>query len=810
MALRSFRRKLSFTLINVFGLTVGMTVSMLILSYAGYEMSYDQFHGSADEIYRVTVAYQGETGREVLDAQTYPGAGLLAVEEFPEILDYAMARHWGRLLFKKEEKAFNEDRAYFVNSGWLNIFDWDFIQGNESNALDRPDMVVLSRSSAVKYFGDADPMGQTIEVVLDGEKVELLVNGVFADVPANAHLKFDMLISYETGITRLKWKYDNWNTNNEFVYVLANSDKLLESDFEKRLNKVYLERTGEERSNLLQLQPLTDIHLKSDKTFEAEVNGSEETVNILLMVAGLVLIIAWVNYVNLATARSLDRGKEVGIRKVLGSGKKALFNQFLMESFLINFLALILTITCIQGVLPAFNHLSGLNLELSILTEPSLLLQMVAVFFTGALVAGTYPALVLASYNPMVVLSGKFKNSKKGFFLRKSLVVFQFSMTLLLLIGTFTIYRQISFMRSQELGVNIDETIVIQAPIVEGDRERQTQFRNSFSTELAKLPQVKHASFSGTIFGRGSSDMSTSTTLFAVETGLGKGNNYYFHSVDEDFIPAFDITLLAGRVFDNALERPFKDSPSQYEGIIINEKVRELFGFQDNDEAIGKKVNRWDRIFTIVGVVQDYNHHSLKKAVDPMVLFFDKEGVYSNYIAVKMEQMGDDKPYQNMVASIEKVYREVYPASDFDYYFLDEQFNEQYKADQQFGLVLSIFSGLSILISILGLFGLGLYEMQQRIKEIGIRKVLGASVANIIQLLSTNFLKLILIAVLISIPIGYLGVGAWLDSYAYRIGVSWVLFAIPAMTILLVALLTIVTQTLNVARRNPVDALRYE
>lgn len=810
LALRSFRQKLSFTIINVFGLTIGMTVSMLILGYARYELSYDRFHGRADNIYRLTVAYHGESGRKVFDAQTYPGSGLLAVEEFPEISDYAMARNWGRLLFKKDDKVFNEDRTYFVNPGWLNIFDWNFLQGNASNALNRPDMVVLSKSSAEKYFGDADPVGQTIEVVLDGEEVELLVNGVFADVPVNAHLKFDILISYETGISRLKWEYDTWSTNNEYLYVLANSDRLLEGDFEQRLNEAYLERTGGERSNTLQLQPLTDIHLKSDKTFEAEVNGSEEVVNILLLVAGLVLIIAWVNYVNLSTARALDRAKEVGIRKVLGSGKKALFNQFLTESFLINFLALILTITCIQGVLPVFKHLSGLDLKFAMFRGSSLLLQMVAVFFAGSLAAGTYPALVLANYSPGVVLSGKFRNSKSGLLLRKGLVVFQFSMTLILFIGTLTIYQQINYMRSQELGVNIDQTVVIQAPVVVGDRERQTQFRNLFRTRLAKLPEVKYASFSGTIFGQGSSDMSTSTSMFAVETGLGKGNNYYFHSVDEAFVPAFDITVLAGRMFDNELERPFADSPYQYEGVVINEKVRELFGFQNNEEAIGKKVNRWGRIFTIVGVVNNYNHHSLKKAVDPMVLFFDKDGVNSNYIAVKIENFQNGESYRNMVAKIEKAYRDIYTENDFDYYFLNEQFDQQYKADKQFGLVFSTFSALSILISLLGLFGLVLYEIQQRTKEIGIRKVLGAGRSSIVRLLSSSFLRLIVFSAIIAVPLAYWGTDTWLADYAYRIQLSWYLFLVPGVVILLVALLTIAAQTLSVAKANPVDALRCE
>ncbi len=811
IAIRNFKKRITFTLINVLGLTVGMTVSMLILIYARYELSYDRFHSNADEIYRLSVIYHGDDGVSVQDAEIYPGAGLMAKEVFPEIEEYAMARHWGRLLFSRNQRSFNEDRAYFVNSGWLTLFDWDFISGNKQSALNGPDMAVISETAAEKYFGDEDPMGEFIKVVIDGEQVNLMVSGVVKDVPLNAHLKFDILISYETGITRLKWTYENWSSNNEYIYVLANTDKLLEGDFESRLNKAYLERTSSERTNRLEVQKLTDIHLKSDKTFEAEANGSDQIVNTLLIVAAFVMIIAWVNYINLATARALDRGKEVGVRKVLGSSKLALFRQFLTESFLINFFALILTFTCIQGVLPAYNKVSGLQLDFKVFDDLNLLILLLSVFLIGAIVAGTYPALVLANFKPLTVLTGRFKDSKKGMLLRKGLVVFQFTMTMILLVGTITIYKQINHMRSQELGIDIDQTIVIKAPIVLGNENKQTELRSSFKAELRKIPRVRSISYSGTIFGQGTTDMSTTTGMFAVETEQGKGNNFYSYKVDEEFIPTFGLQILAGRAFNDEFEVKFEDARNLYNGIIINERVREIFGFMSNEEAINKKVNRWGRIFTIVGVINNYNHHSLKRAIDPTVLFFDKKGVDSNYTSIKINSGNDPiRSYKDLVSDIRSAYQNVYPSSDFDYYFLDDHFNEQYKSDQQFGQVFTTFSALAIFISILGLFGLVLFEIQQRIKEIGIRKVLGAEPPAIVMLFVRNFLSLILIAILVALPVSFFGIREWLNGYAYRIEINWILFVVPLIVLLGIALTTISLQSIKAANQNPIKALRYE
>lgn len=810
IALRNFRKKKAFTGINIFGLTIGMTVALLILIYARYEMSYDRFHDAADRIYRVSVDLLDDGKFQVADAQCYPGAGKMAVEEFPEIEDFGMARHVGRMLLQKDQNAFNEDRMYFANPGWLKVFDWEMIHGDIETALSKPDQVVLTETAAIKYFGEGvNPVGEMIELIPGGGKVSIMVTGVVKDVPENAHLHFDVLVSWETGVKYMGWKYEEWNQNNEFLYLLAREE--LDEGFEARFNETFFTKGDyDEGEEMLRVYPLTDIHLKSNRTYEAETNGSQATVNILLMVSVFILAIAWVNYINLATARAMERGKEVGVRKVLGSSRKALVVQFLTEAVLINLLALILTITSIQGVLPLFNKVAGTALVFDLFTDTQLIWQLGLLFVVGTFASGFYPSLVLSGYKPLAVLTGKLKTSSKGLLLRKSLVVFQFVATMFLLVGTVTVYKQVNYMRQQDLGIDLEQTIVINSPIVAGAGDAINKMRSTFKTEAERHSQVKGVTYSETIFGNPITDMSSTNGLKAVSTEMGDGVTFYLYFIDQDFVPTFDLELKAGRNFDKNSEVTNDDGDFFY-SLLINESSRKLFGFASNEEAIGEKIQWGKDQYTVVGVLADHNHNSLKSKVFPMLYLLDGDGSNSNFYSVKV-QSGESagESYKSILSSIEGIYKEVYPNSDFDYYFLDEKFNEQYQADQQFGMVFSIFSGLSVLISILGLFGLGLYEIQQRIKEIGIRKVLGASVNGIIQLLAQHFLKLILLSVIIAVPLAYFGMDQWLNGYAYRIGLNWVLFVLPAVAILLIALATIIGQTLKVARKNPVDSLRYE
>lgn len=807
IALRNFKKRKSFTFINILGLTVGMTVCLLILAYAKYELSYDRYHQHSDSIYRVSVdLYSGDV-LHTQDAQCYPSVGPMAVESFPEIENYAMARHIGRILIKRENIAFNEDRVYFANPGWLEIFDWEVIQGNPEEALDQPDEVVLTESVAKKLFGNDEAIGQTLTLVPGGGEVEMKVTAVIKDVPQNTHLKFDVLVSWQSGVKYLDWSEDNWNANNEFMYLLANTP--LDASFDDKLNAALEERVKEDREEKLITQPLEDIHLYSDKSFEAEANGDIMIVNILLIVAAFVILVAWVNYINLSTAKSLERAKEVGVRKVLGTSRGTLMFQFLMESFIINLLALILTFTCLQGVLPIFNSFSGLELQINLFKDQQLIWQVITFYIIGSIVSGLYPAFALSKYKPLVVLRGKLRDSKRGSFLRKGLVVFQFLITMVLLVGTFVIYLQVAHMRNQKLGFDKDQVLVLRAPLLPDSDEVISNKLNMLRSELNSIPQIRHVGFSETMIGRGTVDLNSTTGLSSIENNIGNELNFYMYRVDTAYLNALGIELLAGRNFDHSLDASaFADDSNLISGIILNETGREMLGFTNNEEAVNSPVKLWGRERRVVGIIDDYNHNSLKLKVDPLFMMFDKHLASTNFISVKLAEGAAD--YSRILASIETKFRFVYEGSDFEYYFLDQAFDQQYKADQQFGTIFTSFSIITIFVAILGLFGLVLYEVQQRIKEIGIRKVLGASVSSIIRLFSMDFLKLIMISIVISIPVAFLSMKEWLSGYAYRIDLNIFLFVIPAILLVVIALSTIIIQALRVAKSNPVDALRYE
>lgn len=811
IALRNFKKRKSFTFINILGLTVGMTVCLLILTYARYELSFDRYHENADEIYRVSVDIYNGKDFQIADAQCYPAVGPLAVETFPEIENYAMARHIGRMLVKREQTAFNEDRVYFASQNWFDVFDAKLIQGSLEKALSEPDKIVLTETAARKYFGDENPVGKVLTVVPGGGQVDMMITAVVADVPENSHLSYDILISWETGVKYLEWKHNEWDGNNEFMYLLANMP--LDNAFKGKINSVYYGKTKEFdiRGDSLTIQPLTDIHLNSDKSYEAQVNGSAQVVNILLIISAFVLIIAWVNYINLSTARALERAKEVGVKKVMGSGRSVLMTQFLLESLILNLLAIILTVTLIQGVLPWFNNLAGVTLSFNIISEPQLQWQLLGILVLGTLASGLYPAFVLSGHKPLAVISGKMKDSKSGVLLRKGLVIFQFAVTMLLLIGTITIYQQITHMRNQDLGVNMDRTVAIYSPILPDSDEEIDTKRKTFETQLMSLSTVDQVTISESTFGSGSNFMNTTTGMKAVESGIGGNINYAFFRIDDKFLQTFQIDLLAGRYFDDKLETPFEDGHPTSQGMIVNETARKALGFSTNEEAIGKKINRWGRIFTLIGVVDDYYHNSVKYKVEPMAFFHQKGGSSANFISIKLKGSDNNKnEYAGVLKDIEAIYRGIFPASDFDYFFVDENFNMQYRADQQFGTVFTAFSVITIFVAVLGLFGLVLYEVQQRIKEIGIRKVLGASVLAIVRLFSSNFLKLIAASIIISTPVAYWAMNQWLSGYADRIGINIWLFVLPALIILAIALITIFIQAIRAANRNPVEALRYE
>jgi putative ABC transport system permease protein len=632
----------------------------------------------------------------------------------------------------------------------------------------------------------------------------LLVTGVMHDMPANSHLHLDFIISYGTSQHWNGWNI-RWGGNTDYVYILLNENANAEAFAAKMpaFSRQYLKGPGNEELQM-KIQPLQDIHLYSNKTFEAEPNGSGVVVYMLLSVGIFILIIACVNFINISTARSVERAKEVGIRKIMGSQRAQLIKQFLLESLLVNVLALILATTLVQLLFPLFDRLTGKPVsehELDLYFQ----LGWVGLFVAGAFLSGLYPALVLSGFTPVTVLKGKFSHSPDGLLLRKSLVVFQFVTTIILVSGTFTVYNQLEFMQHKDLGININQTLVVYAPNHVGNDSITDRKYVSLKNELKSYPSIGNVSVTQSLPGNGLYEFNSATGhIKRLNDPNPSPPRYFLYTIDENFVSTLGMKLLAGR-------SSFVESESKRDKMIINEAALYQLGFSSPQEAVNQSVKWWDETREIIGVVANYHHHSLDKGYDPMLLCFEGNYRDASYVAIKLNlPEGSTGKLAETITRVRKVWNGVFPESTFNYFFLDEKFNSQYKASQQFGKVFSLFAGLAIIVACLGLFGLSSFSILQRTKEIGVRKVLGASISNLVILLSNDFIKLILIANLLAWPLGYLGANWWLQDFAFRIEVNIWLFLWPSVLIVVIALVTISFQTFKTARANPIRSLRYE
>ena len=805
IAYRNLLKNKIFSLINILGLAIGMAACLLILQYVSFELSYDDFRKPT--IYRISdYGYMhGEmVGRR---AQTVPALAPALQRDIPEVVQSARLVHTAPLMsdpvMQVGDRSFHEEKIYFADSSFLNMFSYHMLQGNPDQALTQPSSVVISASMAHKYFPDQDALDQVLTFYM-GERGQTLVKvtGVFKDIPENSHLHTDFLISFNS----IPWNLDeNWDWGNFYNYieVVPDTDPIVVKNkvatvLEKYRGEILAEWRKGGYTRELDLQPIQRIHLDSNLEAEAEINGNRRTVEFLMLIALFILFIAWINYLNLTTAKSAERAREIGIRKVAGSSRAQLIGQFMTESLLINLLGAALALTLSQLLLPTFRTFTGSHFSTEF--NPSIGWIAIAIFLVGALLSGLYPAFVLSSYQPIRVLKGNVKISMHGLGLRKGLVVFQFAASIGLIAGTLAVQQQLNFMRQQDLGLNMDQTLIVKGPGIK-DSTYQSQL-TFFKNETKKLPAIRQVSVSSSIPGR--------------ELSWGRGfyrpahpeNRHSIHiiAVDEDFFDLYEATFLAGRNFSEEF--------SDQEAVIFNETAIRLLGFENAESAVQEKVI-WDESDNqqfsrqIIGVVKNFNQESLHKEVAPMVFALKR---YLNapwageYYSLKMETPDYPAALQQVQAAWEKTF----PNSPFDEFFLDEFFNAQYRADQRFGKVFSLFAALAILIACLGLFGLSSYMTLQRTKEIGIRKVLGASIPNIVSLLSREFAILIVMASIIILPIAYFGMQQWLENYAFRIEIRWWLLALPVILVWLLAFVTISFQTVKTALTNPAKSLRYE
>ncbi|MGE0770396.1 MAG: ABC transporter permease [Cyclobacteriaceae bacterium] len=791
---RYISKNRTFTIINVSGLAIGMLACMLIAQYVLHELSYDHFQVKKDRIFRLQLDRYNKGEVTTRWASGCFGVGPDLKSNFPEVERYVLMTKSNALL-SHGDALFKEENIYYASEDFFEVFSVPLIAGVDSLVLKEPFKMVISESYAKKYFGDENPVGKQLT---NNGRTQFEVVGIFKDLPANSHMKVDALFSFASWLSlvqpRTPW---SWQWDGFLTYVEL-KPKVDYEAFEAKLPAFVQQREGEELKRwdadmVFNLQRITDIHLDSDFIGEFQTNGDRAATYFLSIVAVLILIIAWINYVNLSTAKSIERAREVGVRKVMGGFRSQLVQQFLFESLLLNLLAVAVAVAGTILLTPWFSNLTGRSIDYLLFRENLFWLFMLALISGGAFLSGLYPAMVLSAYRPVEVLKGKFKNTGRGAYFRKGMVVVQFVTSITLIVGTYTVYHQISFMRSEKLGVNIDQTVVLHSPNVV-----DSTFRNKYEVFKERVKQNAEVSYvCGSTAVPGEQANWNAGGIRLLTQTEEEANQYRVIMMDHDFIPAYGLEVIHGRAFSGALT-------SEDANVMLNESGAALMGFTNFEDALNREINFWGDTFKIVGVVKDYHHESLKKEFDPMVFRYSSSpgGFYS----VKF----NTSDVKGSLAKFEADWAELFPGNPFNYFFLDEHYDQQYKADQQFGTVFGLFSALAIFIACLGLFGLSSLSVLQRTKEIGVRKVMGATIASILRLISRDYVVLMIIAMVFALPASWWLMNEWLNDFANRIVLSWWIFAVPCLLVIVVAMLTIAMHTLRAARANPAHSLRYE
>lgn len=791
-------------MLNLAGLTTGMVCSLLILQYVLYERSYDRFPADADSVYRLRLdCYQkGELAWR--SATVFPAYAPFMQRDFPEI--EAVCRLYdAEAIFtnQKRDLHFAERKGYFADAGFLKVFDLPLVQGNTEQALAAPSQLVVSKQFAQKYFGTTDVLGQTLSVNRDGMPVDMQITGVFDAFPENSHLIVDYLISMPSLANIVAARGDttrpletSWGWYDFYTYVKLNPRAdagafaaRVPAFTDKYVNSIPRRVQAGVRFETL-LQPLTDIHLWSDINQEAEPNGDGKTVGLLFAVAFFILLIAWINYINLSTARAVERAREVGVRKVSGATRGQLIGQFLAENLLLNAAALALALLVVWGATPAFGNFLGSRVPFSLLSGESLA-WMTGIFFAGTLLSGLYPALVLSGFQPAAMLKGAFKGSFQGANLRRGLIVGQFAISVAMLVGVLVVTRQVAFMRSQNPGFDRTQTLVLEGAATLQD-SLYTGVFEGFRQEVLQLPGVQRMTSSSSVPG---DEIYWTAGFSQLKNMEGQQSTLFILGVDAGFADAYDLKLAAGRNFEITDKKT----------VILNESACRILGFPSPETAVGTYIARGrNDTLKVCGVVRDFHHLGLQKSVDPMCLQYGPD--HRNYYSLKVG--GTD--LRKTMAGVEAAWQRHFPSDPYSYFFLDAFFDHQYKADMLFGKVFGLFTLLAIFISCLGLFGLASYTVLQRTKEIGIRKVLGATVGSITGLLTRDFLQLVFVAILIASPVAWYIMNNWLSDFAFHIDMQWWMLAAAGLAAIAIAFLTVSLQTIKAALTNPVESLKNE
>jgi putative ABC transport system permease protein len=794
IALRNIARYKFYSAINILGMSVGLTTCLIIILYIADELSYDKFHRNAERIYQVGL--HAKIGpQDITVSNTPPPMGPALLAELPEVESFMrIAPYYGDPAIKYGDKAFAETKVFYVDSNFFQFFDYKLLEGDPQTLLTEPNTMVMSQDLAAKYFGNETAIGRL--VTFDNSRQTYKVTGVAANPPTNSHFDFNVLLSAETG-TRLKNK--EWINNNVFTYFLLHKNANLDPVHEK-FKELVVKYVGPEverflGTNLQQMQeaggaygfyttPLTDIHLRSASIEDLEPKGNIQYIYFFAGVGLFILVIACINFMNLSTARAAGRAKEVGLRKTLGSLREQMIGQFLSESIVYSFIAVMISLIACYYLLPSFNLLSGKELGMSIFLQPWFIASIAGLIIFVGLVAGSYPAFYLTSFNAVDVLKGKVRAGMKSKGVRSFLVVLQFSISIFLIIFTAVVYEQIKYMQEQNLGLDKENILVLKNTF------RLNANKQAFRNALSQQQGVVELSYSNNNFPG-----VNNTTVFK-EAGSEQDHILGVYSADQDHQKVMKFELTDGRFFS----REFSTDTA---AVVLNEAAAKEFNFNN---AIGQELLYPEgskmRKLKIVGIVKNFNFESFKNQVRPLAILFEEN---ANTLFIRYE----GSPAA-LVQKVESLWKQHASNEPFEYAFLDQSFNELFKTEQRMGTIFAIFSALTIFVACLGLFALAAFTAEQRTKEIGIRKVMGASVRNLAFLLSREFTLLVLIAFIPAAAAGWYVANQWLDEFAYRIHVNPLVIALSGIVAIIVAWLTVSFQSIKAATSNPVDSLRYE
>ncbi|MCE7040606.1 ABC transporter permease [Dyadobacter sp. CY312] len=802
IAWRNLRKQKFYTFLNVFGLSLGLASCLLITLYVVDELSYDKSFTNAERIYRVNSDIRFG-GADMKLAEAPDPMAFTMLQEYPQLEAATRLRKYGSYLVRRTGTTENLEEAQvaYADSTFFQVFQIPMIAGDTKRILTEPNTLVISERDADKYFGKEDPIGKTL---LLNNNQTYTVTGVMENIPTHSHLStLNMLLSMSTNKHS---REGNWGSHNFATYLLLR-EGVSGAAFEKNFDAVVEKYTGKWVRSVMgaslddlrksgsyikyTLMPLTDIHLHSNRQAEIAVNSNIQYVYIFSVVALFLLAIACVNFMNLATARSSNRAKEVGVRKALGSERSSLINQFLTEAIMLSFLSLTMAVLLAIIALPLFNNLANKEIVFPYQNVLFWIIAVVTAIVVGVM-AGSYPAFFLSSFQPLKVLKGSMEIEGKGGYLRNSLVVFQFMISVMLLIGTGVIYKQLNYIQTKQLGYNKEHILIVKNAYALDKKS------SAFKEQVAILPNVESSTV--TSFLPTPSSRSDNSMFPEGQLQQDKGVSMQKWAVDHDFVKTLNLEIKTGRAF-------LEDFPSDSSGIIINETAAKILGFAD---PIGKKIFNMDdpygnerETFTIIGVVKNFHFASLRDNIGGLSMVLKPS---QGLVAIKLK--GND--YQQTVSQIGNLWKSMAPGQPFAYEFMDADFDKQYRSEQRVGQIFITFAIISIIIGCLGLFGLSAYTAERRTKEIGVRKVLGASVGSIVGLLSKDFIKLVLISILLGSPIAWYAMNTWLQDFAYHIEISWWMFAIAGVLAIVIALLTVSYQSIRAALMNPVKSLKSE